>query len=129
MYKEIIISIIILISIFTLNYITQKNTDNTVDIVSQKLEILRKDILEDQDNKEQIISKTNEVYEKWEELDDKMAFYIEHDELEKVKTSLTSIKSYVEVEEYSQSIEQIDKCIYILDHIHEREMISWDNIF
>lgn len=129
MYKELIISVIILIFIFGLNYITQENTDYTVDLISQKLEILRKNILEDQTNRDQIIKHSNEVYDKWEELDDKMAFYIEHNEIEKVKTALTSIKSFIEVEEYSQSVEEIDKCAYILDHIHEREMISWDNIF
>ena len=129
MYKELIISVIILIFIFGLNYITQENTDYTVDVMSDNLGILRKNILEDEENRDKIIQQSNLVYDKWEELDDKMAFYIEHDELEKVKTALTSIKSFIEVEEYSQSVEEIDKCAYILDHIHEREMISWDNIF
>ncbi len=71
----------------------------------------------------------NETYDSWEKLDDKMAYYIEHDELEKVKTALTAIKSYVEVEEYNQSVESIDKCIYILEHIKESEKLSLDNIF
>ena len=129
MYKELIISVIILIFIFGLNYITQENTDYTVDVMSDNLGILRKNILEDEENRDKIIQQSNLVYDKWEELDDKMAFYIEHNEIEKVKTALTSIKSFIEVEEYNETIEEIDKCNYILEHIHEREMISWDNIF
>lgn len=129
MYKELIISTIVLIIIFGLNYITQKNTDYIVEVMSKNLEIVRKDVLEENPNKEQAMRHVNEAYEKWEEEDDKMAYYVEHDELEKVKTALTSIKSYVEVEEYAQSVEAIDKCIYILEHIHERELVSWDNIF
>ena len=58
-----------------------------------------------------------------------MAYYIEHDELEKVKTAITSIKSYVEVKEYNQSLESIDKCKYILEHIQESQRLSLDNIF
>lgn len=129
MYKELIISMIILISIISLNYITQKNTDDTVEIVSKNLEIVRKDVLEENPDKDKAVSHANEAYDKWEELDDTMAYYIEHDELEKVKTALTSMKSFVEVEEYAQSVEAIDKCIYILEHIHERELVTLDNIF
>lgn len=129
MHKELIISIVILIFIFGLNYITQKNTDYTVEVVSKNLEIVKQDALEEKPNKEKAVLHVNEAYQKWEELDDKMAYYVEHDELEKVKTALTSIKSFIEVEEYAQSVESIDKCIYILEHIHERELLTLDNIF
>lgn len=129
MYKETIISIVILIFIFGLNYITETNTDKTVNIMNENLKLVREELVKEEVNKEQIKEDTFKVYDKWEELDDTMAYYIEHDELEKVKTAITSIKSYVEMEEYSQSIEAIDKCIYILEHIREREMFKLDNIF
>lgn len=129
MYKETIISIVILIFIFGLNYITEKNTDETVNTMSENLKAVRQDLVKDDIDKEQIKQDTFKAYDKWEELDDTMAYYIEHDELEKVKTAITSVKSYVEMEEYSQSIEAIDKCIYILEHIRQREMFRMDNIF
>lgn len=128
MYKEIIICTIVFVIIFGLNYITQKNTDDTVEIMYKNLETVRKDILEENPNKELAITHAHEAYDKWEEEDDKMAYYIEHDELEKVKTALTSVRSFVEIEEYSDGVEAIDKCMYILDHIHEREMFTLDNI-
>lgn len=129
MYKETIISIVILVFIFGLNYITEKNTDKTVDTMNEKLRIVRENLVKEEINKEQVKEDTNKAYDKWEELDDAMAYYIEHDELEKVKTAITTVKSYVETEEYSQSIEAIDRCIYILEHIREREMFRMDNIF
>ncbi len=128
MYKELIISIIIVALIFGLNYVTQKNTDITVETVTEKLNTVKNSALEEVPNKDKVASDINIAYDKWEELDDIMAYYIEHDELEKVKTALTSAKSYIEVEEYKESIEAIDNCIYILDHIHEREMFTLDNI-
>lgn len=129
MYKEIIISAIILVCIFGLDYITQKNTDDTVNVLSEKLETIRQEVIQENPNKEKATTHINDVYEKWEELDDKMAYYIEHDELEKVSTALTSIRSFVKIEEYGDAIESIDKCVYILDHIHERERFTLDNIF
>lgn len=129
MYKELVISIIILLFIFGLNHITQKNTDKTVEQVTQKLQVTREEVLKKEPDNAQATEKINNAYEKWEELDDVLAFYVEHDELEKVKTALTSAKSYIEVEEYTECVEAVDKCIYILDHIHEREMFRLDNIF
>lgn len=129
MYKEINITIVILIIIFGLNYITQKNTDKTVEVLNENLEIVRKDVIEKEPNKDLATTHINEAYDKWESLDDNMAYYIEHNELEKVKTALTSIKSFVETEEYGDAIESIDKCMYILNHIHERERVTLDNIF
>ena len=128
MHKEVIISIIIVALIFGLNCVTQKNTDVTVETVTEKLAIVRNSALKEEPNKDIVMSDINIAYYKWEELDDILAYYIEHDELEKVKTALTSAKSYIEVEEYKESIEAIDKCIYILEHIHEKEMFCLDNI-
>lgn len=128
MYKELVVSIIILIGIFGLNYITQKNTDNTVRIMCESLEIIKQDITEENVNKEIAQEHIEETYSTWEKEDNKMAYYIEHDELEKVKTALTSLKSLVDVEEYSQAVESTDKCIYILDHIHEKERFTLGNI-
>lgn len=129
MYKELAISIVILISIFGLNKITEDNTSNTVETMKSNLEIVRQDIIKKEPNKEDANRHMEEAYQKWEEYDDSMAFYIEHDELEKVKTALTSSKSFVESEEYEQAIECIDRCVYILEHIEEREKLSLDNIF
>ena len=58
-----------------------------------------------------------------------MAFYIEHDELEKVETCLTNIRSDIETEELEHSIENLDNCIFILEHIRDKESISLANIF
>lgn len=129
MHKELIISIVIIIAIFGLNKITQDNTDYTIQTINSNLEILRQDILKEMPDKQMATKHAEDAYEKWEELDDRMAYYIEHNELEKVKTALTSIKSFVEVEEYTQAVESLDKCIYILDHIDERERVTLDNIF
>ncbi len=129
MYKEAIICITVLIIIFGLNYITEKNTDSTVQAMYENLKIVREDILKENPNKEVAMQHAIDAYNKWEDKDDVMAYYIEHNELEKVKTALTSMRSFVETEEYVQGVEAIDRCMYILDHIYEREKVSLDNIF
>ncbi len=129
MYKELIISIGIIIAILGLNKITQNNTNNTVEQLSQKLETLRQEVVQEDINYEKAEAQAQEVYDTWEELDDTMAYYIEHNEIEKISTELTSVKSYVEIQDYEHIIEDIDKCIYLLEHINDREKLKLDNIF
>ena len=90
---------------------------------------MREEIKKQDKSNEELLEDSNKVYDKWEDFDDKMAYYIEHDELEKVKTSLNVIKSCVEMKDYAESVEEIDRCMYILEHIHEKESLKLDNIF
>lgn len=129
MYKEVIITTIVIIVILGLNYITQNNTDETVRIMKQSLEEVKQELIKDEPNYQAGLEKANTAYERWEELDDKMAYYIEHEQIEKVKTAITSMQSFIQSEDESQAVESIDRCQYILEYIDEREKISLDNIF
>ena len=55
--------------------------------------------------------------------------YIEHDELEKVKTELTGLSAFLSVEEYNECICKIDTSIFILGHIQEKEEFHLRSIF
>ena len=59
----------------------------------------------------------------------KTAFYIEHDELEKVNTAMTKFNSYFELEEYTEAIPELENCQYILNHIKEKESMQFINLF
>ena len=53
----------------------------------------------------------------------------EHDELEKVDTYLVALKSNIESEDYEQAVENLDICVYILEHIDDKEAFLLKNIF
>lgn len=129
MHKELIICIVIVISIFALNYITQTYTDKTINEVKEHLESIKEELIREEPDFEKAILKADEAFNKWEELDDKMVLYIEHEEIEKVTTAITSTKSFTEMEDEGQAVDSIDRCIYLLDYIDEREKFTLDNIF
>lgn len=129
MHKELIISIVIVVSIFALNYITQKYTDKTVSEVKEHLESIKEELVKEEPDFEKAMLKANEAFDKWEELDDKIVLYVEHEEIEKVTTAITSTKSFTEMEDEGQAVDSIDRCIYLLDYIDEREKFTIDNIF
>ena len=60
---------------------------------------------------------------------DKLAYFIEHDELEKVETDLVSIKSYIETQEYEQAVGELDKGAFVLKHIEDKYAFNLQNIF
>lgn len=128
MGKETIISIVIVILIVVANTITQNYTVETVKIMSGNLEELKKIIMDQEDN--EIIKQKNEEIKKiWESRHDKLAYYIEHDEVEKVETNLTGITSFIETEEFADAISELDKSNFILKHIEDKYAFNLENIF
>ena len=129
--KELIISISILVFIFTGNAITENYTKSSVSETTESLQDLREEIIKEEteinsDFTKEIIT---DIHNQWDEKYESLAYYIEHDELEKVETQLTALQSYIEKEEYTDSLSELDKSIYILNHIKEKTAIKLKNIF
>lgn len=128
MYREITIIIVILLLIFIGNYITQKNTVKSVEIMTKELTELKIDLLNNKADK-QIEEKIEYIMKEWNRLNKILAYYIEHDELEKVETELTGVKANIEVDDYNCAIEELEKGIYILNHIKQKQALDFINIF
>lgn len=127
MKKEIVISAIIIIIVIIGNIITQNYTKKCArEINKELLEI--KEIV-NQQQKEVLENKIKQVSHNWDEMQEKLAFYIEHDELEKVETELRGLKGYIEKEEHTEALAELDKSIFILEHIKEKTSLNLKNIF
>ena len=79
----------------------------------------------DKASKEQI----KEIRDDWNERHKKLAIYIEHDELEKIETNLASLNGYLNMEEYGDSMAQLEASVYVLEHIKNKTTLSLINIF
>ena len=95
MYKEIIISAVLLVFIFTANYFTRNYTQKSIEEVTQKLESLKTEMLE---KGEQTGEKYDELEKIWLEKYEVLAYYIEHDELEKVSSELFQLKGSIQTD-------------------------------
>ena len=82
-----------------------------------------------QKNKEEAQKQMLKVKETWAKKYKVLAYYIEHDELEKVKTQLTGLEANLEVGEYKLCISELDITLFILEHIQDKYKFSLDNIF
>lgn len=131
MTKELIISIIIVVLIFVGNTVTENYTRESVDETNKSLSALREEIIKNEDEIDVNITKEkiDKIHEQWDSRYEKLAYYIEHDELEKVKTELTGLRGYIEKEEYSEAVPELDKSVYILEHIKDKTALNLKNIF
>lgn len=129
MLKETIICIIIVIAIIFGNGLTQNYTRESVSELSSGLMTLKENITQKEVENEKARKEIDGVYKQWEERYDKLAYFIEHDELEKVETELTAIKSYIETEKYEESVSELDKSVFILKHIEDKYAFNLQNIF
>lgn len=132
MWKEIIICIVIVIVIIVGNIWTQNYTVKSVEELSQQLEELKMYFIKMAD-KQEVSEETKKRLEKvqkdWNERHNKLAYFIEHDELEKVEDNLTGIRSFMETQEYAEAISELDKGVFILKHIEEKYAFNLENVF
>ena len=128
MLKEIIICIVIVITILFGNNSTQNYTKETVDELSNQLVSLREKVIQEQPI-EEIQKEVGEIYKNWKEKHDILAYFIEHDELEKVETGLTEMKSYIETNEYQDVVSELDRSAFLLKHIEDKYDFNLQNIF
>lgn len=139
MKKELIISIVIFILIVIGNIITQSYTKESVSDLSNNLENLKENIsskIEEKENdknsfddNKELLDKIDNITKNWESRHNKLAYYIEHNELEKVEDNLTGLNSLVETKEYNEAVKELDKSIFILKHIEEKYKFNLENIF
>ena len=127
MYKEIIIIMVVISLIVGLDIITNNYTKQSLEIITSELNLLREYIL--REDKQKAEEQMQIVKEKWEDRYKTLAFYIEHDELEKVETELTGLSADINVEEYKYCIAELDTTIFILEHIQEKEEFHLRSIF
>ena len=131
MRKEAVICIIIVFAIVLGNVITHNYTVDSVKDISEKLENLRQEAIKSpsQIEDEKIEKSISEIENSWDVRHNKLAYFIEHTEIEKVENNLTSLKSFIETKNYSDAISELDKANFLLKHIEDKYAISLENIF
>ena len=127
MYKEIIICAVVIISIVTTNWFLQDYTKTSMTYIISELQELKEDIK--QKDTEKTKKKMEEIKEKWHEKFKVLAIFIEHNELEKVETDLSALEGFIEVEDYETGISELNKSIFVLEHIADKYDFSLVNVF
>lgn len=129
MKREEIITIILIILIIIFEIVSQNFTTHTMEELSSKLSELKNQSLNKEYTNKEFVEKTNTIYDDWYDKNKILSYYIEHDELEKINTQLKTIKADYESDLEEEVIPEIERGIYLLEHVKEKQQLSLQNIF
>ena len=115
MSKELVISIVVLLIIIVANVCVSHFIDGKLNYMIDELEKL--EICLSDGRNEDAENKISEIDHYFNESEDVLSCYIEHDELEKVKTEFTSLKAYVRFEK-DDAFEALDKIRFIIHYYY-----------
>ena len=109
----------------------KENIKTSVEETSATLTELREEITKEDNeiNGNEAKEKIDKIHEMWDQKHDLLAYYIEHDELEKVETNLTGLRSFIESKEYSDALAELDKTVFVLRHIEDKNKFNLQNVF
>lgn len=127
--RELMIIFIILIIIFLGAHYTQKFLNTTSDELVGRLEDIKKNLESKDIGEDELKSKTNEIYKKWQDINEKWSVIVLHTEIDLIETNLIQMKAKIETGNLDDSMENLDTAIFLLKHIKEKEKTSLKNIF
>lgn len=127
MYKELIICTVIIIIIVTLDIFLQNYTKNSTTEIEEILSEIKESV-ENKDTTKQN-DKLNLLDQTWEDKHNKLAYYIEHDELEKVDSSIVKVRHFLENGDIPSAIAELETGKFVLKHIEDKYKFNFQNIF
>lgn len=128
--KEFIVCVVIVVVIIVGDIFLQRYTKESLNFINEKLSEIKEDLKKGEDlKKEEINKKIGEINKEWDKRFNILTCFLEHNELEKVKTQLVSITAGLEIHDNEYVYEELNKTIYILEHIRDKESFRIDNIF
>jgi hypothetical protein len=122
--KEYVILFFIIVFVILIEIITDNITNKSITDINSTIEDLES-ALESGVAEEKI----KNLCSSWKKEEDKLAFYMEHDELEKVGVLVDNIKSDIANDSMDEINEKVDEIKFLLEHVKNKQKIELKNIF
>ena len=84
--------------------------------------------LSKQYSNEQLKQTTEQIDKNWEEKNNELSFYLDHEELEKICTQIKKIKAHFDTDLEEEVVPEIEEGIYLLDHLRDKQKLNLRNI-
>ena len=137
--KEIFFICFIILFIISLelitNYISKKSVDTiypkivSINLSLEKNNVMKENNTLDKRDKEKLQDEIIKLKRCWINMQDKLSYFFEHNELEKVTKSIVVLEENAKNEEYTNALEDGKEFIYWLEHFNEKDSLKLKNIF
>ena len=126
-FKEYVMIVLIIVFVILAELITSKITCKVVEDINYYINFLEEGI----DNND-IGDKMEKLSSQWRKSEIKLAFFMEHSELEKINADITNLRSNVynrNNNNYEDIKELIDAIKYRLEYVKNKQKLGLKNIF
>lgn len=130
MKKDLLIPVTLLLLITFLlsfgfaNYLfLKKGADSLIKCVEQ----LKNEVKED--NWTEAFLQYEETYLTWKKINRYWPAVVNHEEMDRIEESMNKLKSYLQHEDSRDSLAEIYNLIYYINHIPEKELFNFRNVF
>lgn len=128
MKKEYVMMILILISVISGHYLTQKKSSDVFQSIEKDLNEL-KTMVEEEETQDNLNARIKKIEDEWNDEYEILAYYTEHDELEKIGVQLSIINSTIKTKTNNDTFMEIDRCIFLIEHLEDKEDLKIVNMF
>lgn len=129
MIREVFVCLTIIVLILIGNFFIQNYTTKSVTDLTGKIEELKKEVSKNEKDETLIKNKAEDLYNSWRERFDILAYYIEHNELEKVEAELVVLRGKITNLNYDETSENLEKSAFLLKHIEDKYAFNLQNVF
>ena len=123
--RDFLICIIIIFIIIFLDMIINNHFEREMIVMQNNISDLQDLVQKNENGKE----KVDELKKNWRRFEYIAAYYIEHNELEKVSLKINLVKKNIENGENDMTVEYLEELKFLLNHICEKDKLSLKNIF
>lgn len=123
-FKEYVILFFIILFVILIEIITDNITHKSISDIDDKIKEVESAL-----DTEEAENKIEKLCSSWKKEEKKLAFYMEHDELEKVGVLVNNIKANIETESMEEINEEVNEIKFLLEHVKNKQKIELKNIF
>lgn len=127
MKEFIIIFLVLLIIILGDIGIQYYLNSSSAKLVNSLKEI--KKLLDSKENSNMVNEKCNKLYYDWKKTEKRWSIIVLHSELDLIEQALIETKGYILENDIGQGKVGIEKSIFLIEHIPDKEALSLKNIF
>lgn len=122
--KEYVIIFLIIVFVVSIEIITDSITYKSISDINDRIKKVEESVETDEAK-----TKINDLYSSWKKECDRLSFYMEHDELEKVGVLVDNVKSDIENENTEDVRQELDEIKFLLDHVKDKQKLQLKSIF
>lgn len=122
--KEYVIIFLIIVFVVSIEIITDSITYKSISDINDRIKKVEQSVETDEAK-----TKINDLYSSWKKECDRLSFYMEHDELEKVGVLVDNVKSDIENENTEDVRKELDEIKFLLDHVKDKQKLQLKSIF